>query len=63
MSAQEGGVSLGGVCLGDLPREGGGVCPVGGVCHSAGILSRDTVNARAVHILLECILVENAFDV
>ena len=52
--ACQGGLHVGGTCMpGGI--HGRGACVAGG--HVWQIL-RDTVNERAVHILLECILVE-----
>ena len=55
--------SLGGV---PVPREGGGACSRGEVPAARGCLPRGTsprwLQLRAVHILLECILVQTCFN-
>ena len=59
-----GGMHGAGRAWGACMVGGGGACMAGGVCGGGGRvwqIQRDTVNERAVRILLECILVLNNF--
>ena len=56
------GTWRGGACVAGGAYMAGGACVTGGVCGRGGVcmpqqILRDMVNERAVHILLECILV------